>query len=81
MNFPLQRSRRIPSGDNGQRYEIRYGGAAGESVFGWASTIAGAATLVNSIDLHPAMNNPRVLDRHKAGAEIPIADVRAARRV
>ncbi len=59
------RCRRLPrAGDEGQRYEVRYLDCAGaERTFGWSETYPQG--FVDSINLHPSMYNPRVIDRRK----------------
>lgn len=55
-------------GDRGQRYEVRYLDEDDvEHVFGWTEDPTGGA-LVKSIELHPSMHSPRVIDRHKAAS-------------
>lgn len=52
-------------GDKGQRFEVRYiddGGA--EKVFGWSNDLSGAAKMVGSIALAPAMQKPMIVDRN-----------------
>ncbi len=52
---------KIKTGDNGQRYEIRYTDSKGkQKVFGWAND---PAAFVQSIILNPSMNSPVVVDR------------------
>jgi len=49
------------TGDNGQRYEVRYkDGGGNEKVAGWTNT---PETLTGMIDLHPVFHSPRVIDR------------------
>lgn len=53
-----------PTGDRGQRYEVRYQDEKGvEHVLGWADTAASVRQLRKAIDAHPAWSKPRVIDR------------------
>ncbi len=59
-------------GDKGQRYEVRCQGWPDEEphverVVGWSETEAGAELLVSSIELHPTMHSPRIIDRGTGG--------------
>lgn len=68
---------RFESGDKGQQYEVRCEGTDG-GVFGWATTLEGAAAMVQSIQLHPTLHSPVVIDRCATGpgeAVVPLADV------
>jgi len=52
-------------GDRGQRYEVSYWDISDRvrKVFGWATTLEGAAQFCGAIDLHPNMDKPQVFDR------------------
>lgn len=51
-------------GDRGQRYEVRYvDGNGAEKVFGWSEQYPEG--FVRSINLHPTMHSPRVIDRQR----------------
>jgi hypothetical protein len=52
-------------GDKGQRYEVTYfdTDAGKRRTFGWTSTLAGARSLAQAIDLHPTMDEPMIMDR------------------
>lgn len=59
----------IPTGDRGQRYEVRYTGHDGvERVYGWVNKADGGGLLA-SVKLWPAAKSGRVLDRQAAGYE------------
>ena len=55
-------SKRIKTGDRGQRYEIRYTDKddGKEKVIGWSDD---PDNLVECINLHPSMEDPKVIDR------------------
>jgi hypothetical protein len=51
-------------GDRGQRYEVTFLNDMNVvQVFGWTSTLGGAAAMCISIELHPTWGGPRIYDR------------------
>lgn len=51
------------TGDQGQRYEVRYADGDGkERVMGWTEAADGGS-LVRSINKHPVWHSPRIIDR------------------
>ena len=55
----------FPTGDKGQRYEVRAKESDGNAfVVGWTEKADGGA-LVKCIDLHPVFHSPRLVDRQE----------------
>ncbi len=51
-------------GDEGQRYEVSASNPDGSIiVIGWSDTTEGVQNLVDGVNLHPGMCNPKIKDR------------------
>jgi len=60
-----RRFHELPTGDKGQRYEVRTTGypKAEESVLGWASKKEGAEEMARAIRQAPGFTSARIVDR------------------
>lgn len=58
----------IPTGDQGQRYEVSFYDprTSMRQVLGWTAEQEGVNALVACINLHPVWEQPQVLDRQNA---------------
>lgn len=61
---PEQKPAEIKTGDQGQRYEVRYINAAGkEKIVGCTDIFECAKSMEKGIILHPSMHSPKIIDR------------------
>lgn len=57
-------------GDRGQRYEVRaIYGEDKKIILGWADNDEGVQSFLKSIELHPSMHSPEVIDRNEIKKE------------
>ncbi len=54
-------------GDQGQRYQVTYlnPDTRSRKTFGWSDTLPGVNRMCNSINLHPSMHLPLIIDREE----------------
>lgn len=54
-----------PTGDRGQRYEVRFlNGSNKQQVLGWTEDFATATDMADSVNRHPSWSSPIIIDRH-----------------
>jgi len=55
-------------GDRGQKYKVTFSNRYDDKrrTFGWSKTTEGAQSMVDSINMHPSMTSPRIIDRENA---------------